>query len=139
MPLIDAVYTAEVYGTGPYAPHEPHLLLLPNDGITLRVELGNSRIWEDIGKSFGSHHKDGVLYAYGGPFKRGFMAPNAEVYDLVPTVLRSMGLPLPHTFDGRVLDELFAEGQQEDQAAAAAENGTGGGLARRKLKKLLEV
>jgi predicted AlkP superfamily phosphohydrolase/phosphomutase len=133
-PLIDAIYTNEVYGNGPYTPREPHLLLLPNEGITFRVELGNQSLWEDLGKSFGSHHKDGVFYAYGGPFKRGFKAPDAEIYDLVPTLLRAMELPLPHAFDGRILDELFIEKQHAEQSSPLE-----GGLAKRKLKKLLEV
>lgn len=133
-PLIDAIYTNEVYGNGPYTPREPHLLLLPNEGITFRVELGNQSLWEDLGKSFGSHHKDGVFYAYGGPFKQGFKAPDAEIYDLVPTLLRAMELPLPHTFDGRILDELFIEKQPAEQSSSLE-----GGLAKRKLKKLLEV
>jgi predicted AlkP superfamily phosphohydrolase/phosphomutase len=140
-PLIDAIYTTEVFGTGPYAPSEPHLLLLPTDGITFRMSLGNKRLWDeamvanDPGKRCGSHQKDGVLYAFGGGFKRGFKAPNAEIYDVVPTVLRGMGLPLPYAFDGRVLDELFVESKPNELALDAAE----GGLARRKLQKLLEV
>src|SRR6266487_1714734 len=135
--LIDEIYTTEVFGKGPYAPREPRLLLLANDSITFRMELGNTRIWEDIGKTFGSHHKDGVLYAYGGPFKRGFKAPNAEVYDLVPTVLKAMGLPFPYTFDGHVLDELFIEGKQVEQGLVAVGDGAAEGrLAQRKLKKL---
>ena len=69
--------------------------------------------------------------------KRGFKAPNTEIYDLVPTVLRSMGLPFPSTFDGHVLDELFAyEGKQVEEAAHSTAKS---GLARRKLNKLLEV
>jgi hypothetical protein len=107
--------------------------------VTFRVELGNERIWEDLGKAFGSHHKDGVLYAYGGPFKRGFKAPDAEIYDLVPTLLQSMGLPLPHAFDGRVLDELFVEKKQMELVPTMAENGEKGGLTKRKLQKLQEV
>ncbi|HLI05586.1 MAG TPA: alkaline phosphatase family protein [Ktedonobacteraceae bacterium] len=114
-PLIDAIYTNEVYGTGPFALREPHLLLLPQEGVTFRVEPGNSYLWEELGKSFGSHHKDGVLYAYGTRFKRGFKAPNAEIYDLVPTVLRAMNLPFLYPFDGRVLDELFIEHQGPEQ------------------------
>jgi hypothetical protein len=54
---------------------------------------------------------------------------------VVPTVLRGMGLPLPYAFDGRVLDELFVESKPNELALDAAE----GGLARRKLQKLLEV
>src|SRR5947209_12574633 len=136
-PLIDEIFTTEVYGTGSFAPREPHLLLLPNDGITFRMDLGNQRIWEDIGKSFGSHHKDGVLYAYGAGFKQGFSAPHAEIFDLVPTLLHSMSLPFPYKFDGRVLDELFVKDKQPEQKLVGAGTSVDGGLARRKLKKLL--
>jgi predicted AlkP superfamily phosphohydrolase/phosphomutase len=138
-PLIDEAFTTEVYGSGQFAPSEPHLLLLPNDDITFRVELGNERIWEDLGKAYGSHHKNGIFYAYGKDIKQGFKAPNAEIYDLVPTVLRSMGLPLPYAFDGRVLDELFVEQKAVEQHTAAEGKGAENGLARRKLKKLLEA
>jgi predicted AlkP superfamily phosphohydrolase/phosphomutase len=142
-PLIDATYTTEVYGAGLYAPPEQHLLLLPTDGITFNMGLGNKWLWNDefVGrdskKRRGSHQKDGVLYACGPGIKQGFKAPSAEVYDLVPTVLHSMGLPLPYEFDGRVLNDLFVERKQAEQTPAS--NGTEGGLARRKLKKLLEV
>jgi predicted AlkP superfamily phosphohydrolase/phosphomutase len=138
-PLIDAMYTTEVFGKGPYAPREPHLLLLPTDGITFRMNLGNTRLWDDANTTRGTHQKDGVLYAYGGGIKQGFKASNAELYDIVPTVLHSMGLPLPGPFDGRVLDELFVEHKQAEQASSTAVNGTESGLVRSKLKKLLEA
>ncbi len=144
-PLIDEIYTTEVYGEGPYAPKERHLLLLPTDGITFFTSLGNKWLWKDVNtgrdakKRRGSHQKDGVLYAYGRSFKHGFKAPNAEVYDLVPTVLKSMGLPLPYEFDGKVLETLFEESQQTVQTSTTADKNAEGGLARRKLKKLLEV
>ena len=75
-----------------------------------------------------------MLYAYGAPFKRGFTTSDAEIYDLVPTLLRAMDLPLPHAFDGRVLDELFVEKQQSELPATGE-----GKSARHKLKKLLEI
>lgn len=138
-PLIDEIFTTEVFGEGPFAPREPRLILLANEGITFRMDLGNQHIWEDIGKTFGSHHKDGVLFAYGGPFKQGFKAPNAEVFDIAPTVLQAMGLPFPYAFDGRVLEELFSESKQGEQKLVATGKSEEGGLARRKLKKLLEA
>lgn len=137
-PLIDVIYTTEVFGSGPYAPREPHLLLLAQDGITFRMEMGNEHIWEDIGKTFGSHQKNGVLYAYGAGFKRGFKAPNAEIFDVVPTLLQSMGLPFPYEFDGHVLNELFVEKQATEDGLVSAGKAAEGGLARRKLKKLLD-
>lgn len=136
-PLVDALYTTEVFGTGPYAPPERHLLLLPTDGITFRMNLGNKRWWDDANTTRGTHQKDGVLYAYGKGIKRGFKAPNAELYDIVPTILRSMELPLPSTFDGRILDELFVEKPQK--VASGSTPAPQQGLARKKLKNLLEA
>jgi predicted AlkP superfamily phosphohydrolase/phosphomutase len=145
--LLEAAYTTEVFGNGPYAPGEPHLLLLPQEGITFRRGLGNSRFWEDAtmthdpGKHSGVHQKDGVLYAFGRAFKQGFKAPPAEIYDLVPTILQSMGLPLPTPCDGRILEELFTgeelfmdqKKQQESDPIHSENNST----ALTKLKKRL--
>lgn len=135
--LVDALYTTEVFGVGPYAPPERHLLLLPTDGITFRMNLGNKRLWDDANTTRGTHQKDGVLYAYGKGIKRGFKAPHAELYDLVPTVLRSMELPLPGPFDGRVLDELFVE--KPLVATSDGKNASQQGIARKKLKNLLDM
>lgn len=144
-PLIDALYTTEVFGTGPYAPREPHLLLLPTDGMTFRMSLGNRRLWDnarlrhDLSKRCGIHHKDGVLYAYGAGIKRGFKAPRAEVFDLVPTVLHSMGLPVDQHFDGRVLDELFIEDDLTAQPVIGASNQANRDIVQRKLQRLLTL
>jgi predicted AlkP superfamily phosphohydrolase/phosphomutase len=142
-PLIEAIYTTEAFGTGPYAPREPHLLLLPAEGITFRLSLGNERFWDDArmrhdpNKRCGVHHKDGVLYAYGNGIKQGFNAPPAEVFDLVPTVLRSMGLPIPDGLNGHALDELFVASEQSEDRVKATANQAENDMVRRKLQKLL--
>jgi predicted AlkP superfamily phosphohydrolase/phosphomutase len=135
--LIDAVYTSEVFGQGPFAPREPHLLLLPNEGITFRMNLGSQWFWSQTSRVRGTHQKDGVLYAYGKDIRHGFKAPNSQIYDLVPTVLRAMDLPLPHTFDGRVLDELFVQ-QDQERLPVPVGNVRPESLTRQRLKKLLE-
>ena len=139
--LVDAVYTTEVFGQGPYAPAKPHLLILPNEGITFRMSIGNEHLWDDARtrhdpeKRCGVHHKDGVMYAYGGGVRAGFSAPNAEVYDLVPTVLHSMGLPLPEELDGHVLQHLFLEPSLARVQEHSLEESTNS-IVSRKLKKL---
>ena len=135
--LIDAVYTNEVFGEGPFALREPHLLLLPNEGITFRMNLGSQWFWSQTSRVRGTHQKDGVLYAYGRDIRHGFKAPNSQIYDLVPTVLRAMDLPLPHTFDGRVLEELFVQ-QDQERPPASVGKVRQEGLTRQRLKKLLE-
>jgi predicted AlkP superfamily phosphohydrolase/phosphomutase len=138
-PLVSELFTTEVYGKGPFAPPVPHLLLLPGEGVTISLKLGNEQFWDDAKmendarQRCGVHQKDGVLYAFGKDIKPGFKAPNAEIFDIVPTVLHSMALPLPHTFDGRVLEELFVEREQQPTDPSAE------GLTQRKLKKLLTL
>jgi arylsulfatase A-like enzyme len=61
------------------------------------------------------------------------------LYDIVPTILHSMGLPLPGQFDGCVLDELFVENKQVEQRSLEEVNGSESSLVRSKLKKLLEA
>jgi len=133
-PLIEALYTTEVYGAGPYAPREPHLLLLPSDGITFRTRLGNKRLWDDTNSTQGTHQKDGVLYAYGDNIKQGLQASPAEIYDIVPTVLHSLGLALSGVFDGRVLNEIIV-GQKKSGPAGRED----GGRIRQRLQGLLEA
>ncbi|HEY6284502.1 MAG TPA: alkaline phosphatase family protein [Ktedonobacteraceae bacterium] len=133
-PLIEAIYTTEVYGTGPYAPREPHLLLLPSDGITFRMRPGNKRLWDDTNSTQGTHQKDGVLYAYGNNIKQGTQASPVEIYDIVPTVLHSMSLPLPGAFDGRILHEIF-----EEQKEPGSPKPEGDGRTRQKLESLLAL
>jgi len=137
--LVDAIYTEEVFGEGPYAPREPHLLVLPTEGITFRMDLGNGDLWEESSRIRGTHQKDGVLYAYGAGIKQGSKGVEAEVFDVVPTVLHSMGLPLPHKFDGQVLDSLFIDtnpssfSHQPPDTVGEEERS----FARRRLQKLL--
>ena len=58
-----------------------------------------------VGQS-GKHHVEGVLIAAGGPVRRG-VAVNATQYDIAPTVLALLGLPVPRDMPGRVLDEIL--------------------------------
>jgi len=55
----------------------------------------------------GIHHLNGVLIAWGRPIKKGFKIQNASVFDITPTILALMGLPVPEDMDGRVLTEIF--------------------------------
>ncbi|GAC1381241.1 MAG: hypothetical protein NVS4B7_18760 [Ktedonobacteraceae bacterium] len=105
--LIDAIYGTEVFGQGPFEPREGHLLLLPTDGYTFTPTLGQPWLWEREKRLFGTHQKDGVLYAYGPHIKAGVKGAAVEIYDVVPTVLRAMNLPLPNDLDGRVIEDIF--------------------------------
>jgi hypothetical protein len=53
------------------------------------------------------HGPPGILLMRGGPVKRGLALRDANVYDLYPTVLYLLGLPVPEDAKGKVLLEAL--------------------------------
>ncbi len=49
------------------------------------------------------HGPPGVIMLAGGPVKRGYTLTDAHIYDVFPTLLHLLGLPVPEDGDGRVL------------------------------------
>jgi predicted AlkP superfamily phosphohydrolase/phosphomutase len=104
--LLADIHREDAFGSGPFAPQERHLMLIAAENTALRVELGRRNLW-DTCKPYGIHHPDGVLYLYGAGVKRGITIAPAHVYDIVPTILSSMQLPVPETLEGHVIAEAF--------------------------------
>lgn len=53
------------------------------------------------------HGPPGILLMRGGPVKRGLALQGADIYDLYPTVLYLLGLPVPQDAEGKVLLEAL--------------------------------
>jgi arylsulfatase A-like enzyme len=53
------------------------------------------------------HGPPGILLLQGGPVKRGEALQGATIYDLYPTVLYLLGLPVPQDAEGKVLLEAL--------------------------------
>lgn len=129
-PLVIEMHREDVFGRGPFSPSERHLILLSNENTMLLTDLGRKALWETGDISSGIHHPDGILYLYGAGVKAGVTIASQHVYDVVPTILSRMGLPLPDDLDGKIMEEAFEQ-------VPSTDTGTGGNsLARRKLKKL---
>ncbi len=129
-PLIAEVHREDAFGTGPFALHERHLVVLSNENISLPTELGRKSLWETSKASTGIHHPDGVLYLYGAHVKKGATIAPTDVYDVVPTILSIMDVPLPLELDGKVMDEAFEHPLSRDSGTNDES------LVMRKLKKL---
>lgn len=57
----------------------------------------------------GDHLINGVFYASGPHFKRGFVADDGSVLDLTPTLLYLFGMPSGKDMDGKVMEDIFVE------------------------------
>lgn len=77
--------------------------------------------------SMGNHHPDGIMMARGPNIRRGAEIDGASIIDMAPTVLHSMGLPVPGNMDGRVLTELFEKEFIEANPVIKDETGDEGG------------
>lgn len=50
---------------------------------------------------------NGILLLWGPGVKPGAVVQGTSLFDITPTVLHALGLPIPDDMDGRVLTEAF--------------------------------
>lgn len=106
-PLAVEIYREDAFGKGPFAPRERHLILLTGENITLQVKPGPKTFWNTWKVTDGIHQSDGVLYLYGANVKKNIAIAPSHVYDVAPTILSYLGLPLPQELDGKVITDAF--------------------------------
>jgi predicted AlkP superfamily phosphohydrolase/phosphomutase len=118
-PVIKRILRREEIFHGPYANEAADLLLdwwetshfstshsFPEDMLKPAVEI-RERSPSTRAEWGGTHRRDGILIAYGAPFKKGAEIQGARLIDMAPTILYLLGQPVPEDMDGRVLEELF--------------------------------
>lgn len=129
-PLLASVHREDVLGAGPYAPAERHLIVLPAENTLLSNKLGLKSLWETSNWSMGIHHPDGVLYLYGAQVKRGKMISPVHLFDIVPTILSRMDVPLPDNLAGTIMEEAFEQLPSEEPTLQEND------IVKQKLKRL---
>ncbi len=120
----------EVTETDDPAPGEPDLevresrrldpagvLLLPSGE---RVPL--ARILRRISDGPGTHELAGVLLAFGSGVAAGRTGWTADLYDVAPTILVLLGLPLPSDMPGRPIDDLLAASPPAERSVVPSYN-----------------
>ena len=84
-------------------------------------------IVSDHGYSFDGHEHHqappGVLLAAGPGVRPGALLDHASIFDVAPTVLAALGLPLSDELEGRVLTGLFLPGALPDRRSVARYEG----------------
>ncbi len=133
-PLAEAVYATDIYGVGPFRPPEEHIVLLPAPGTTFHLTTGRRNLWETLDEPKGVHEKEGIFYAWGTGIQRGAQVDPLQIYDLVPTVLHTLGVSANEPFDGRVAREIFVQPEGQN----GSDDGREEGLVAHKLKQLQE-
>ena len=101
-----AVRRDEVY-SGPFVERASDLYVYWNTEASMGEpprEVRARKFWWS-----GDHRPDGILICGGPGIRRGARLDSASVCDLLPTVMRAAGLPVPNNLDGQVVEKLFAD------------------------------
>lgn len=106
-PLTDKVWFREEVFHGEETKYAPHVLFRMQDYAVLgRQHLGSGSFFTDTRHHpIGFHRSDGIIMVSGKDIAPGYIQANME--DVMPTVLQSMALPIPDNLDGIVLDKIF--------------------------------
>jgi len=109
-PLFSEVYKREEIYEGENMKLAPDLIFLNQEikAIPLTSLTSGATLKPSTWRT-GHHSPDGVFIAAGHDIKRNFRAESLRVYDVAPTLLYSMGLPVDGDMDGFVRFEIFTE------------------------------
>ncbi|TET79105.1 MAG: hypothetical protein E3J41_02810 [Candidatus Cloacimonadota bacterium] len=108
--VIEKVVKKEEIYSGPYLDRSPDLFLFSKDSEydAFALMAQNTEIFCDHFKGqSGNHRLHGIFVANGYNIRPGIQIKNAKIIDILPTVLYSMGLPIPDDLDGRILKDIF--------------------------------
>ncbi len=110
--VIDQVYRREELFCGDYLEAAPDIIIVPRKydyyldagKRTCRLFIGSAN---DDYPIHSYHEPQGIFFMTGPDVIRGQNLGEISIYDIAPTVLHLLGLPLQQDFDGCVLYSLF--------------------------------
>ncbi len=108
--VVQGVYRREELYEGPFLEWLPDLVFDLGDGPYLASDAPMATtVLEPLPRDVlqGRHRPLGVLLAAGAGVRPGYRVEGARIVDVAPTLLYSLGLPIPDDLDGRPLVELF--------------------------------
>jgi len=90
---------------GPCTRLAPDIILVPKEGVLFDARVYSEPVYETY---CGEHNPQAMIALYGDSVSRNNAERfNITIYDIIPTVLAYLGLPIPYDSDGRVLRNLF--------------------------------
>jgi predicted AlkP superfamily phosphohydrolase/phosphomutase len=111
--VIATAYKREELYHGARLTHAPDIILHTNRAKYVsfgHADFGSNKLIEPSIGQTGHHMMEGIVILQGEGIKPGLTLQGAHIIDLAPTALYWLGLPVPASMDGRVLQEAFAAG-----------------------------
>jgi len=110
--VVGKVFKKEEIYSGRYLDRAADIIFLPRRAEMLAFadfEFSSNRLLEQPYAISGTHRMNGILLVAGKNIRKRVRIQGAAITDIAPTILCSLGLPIPDDMDGRVLTEIFNE------------------------------
>ena len=103
--VIEAVYEKSEIYWGPYLEEAPDLVVVPREGFTMQDNPLASRVVEEVGEGgwIADHTTRGLILVRGHCTGSRGRVSSASIYDVAPTIMEFLGIPIPEDLDGRSL------------------------------------
>ena len=109
--LVTEIHFGKDIYSGKQAPSGPDIMIFMRNSRVCaygNTEFASNR-WLTPSERTGWHRMHGVLIASGPGIKQGGPVEGCRLWDIYPTIMAVMGLPLPRDLDGRVLDAVVTQ------------------------------
>jgi predicted AlkP superfamily phosphohydrolase/phosphomutase len=104
--IVSEVWTREQVFAGPKMELAPDLTLTLRDHSFFSVRRGDT-ILRKRPRIMGTHHPEGIFIAGGPGIRQGNSVGSLQLVDIAPTILYSLGIPVPEDLEGTVLEPIF--------------------------------
>lgn len=105
-PVVSQVFLREDAFPGMMCEQAPDLTLILNDGCSMSVTR-SSDLKKPRDEISGIHRPEGIFISCGPGIRKGQRIGALQIADTAPTVLHSLGLPIPNDLEGRVAVAAF--------------------------------
>jgi predicted AlkP superfamily phosphohydrolase/phosphomutase len=109
--VVESVFRSNDVYRGRYVDRAPDLMFVTR-GMEYKAlglsDFTSPRVLEPVYGCTGNHRMEGILAVRGqGVINEAGTAIGAAIEDLAPTILYTLGVPVPPDMDGRVLESIF--------------------------------
>jgi predicted AlkP superfamily phosphohydrolase/phosphomutase len=115
--VTEVMYREETF-PGPRMTGAPDLTLVLRDRSFLSVLRADAPLKRRTAP-YGTHHPDGVFLAHGPGIRKGVQIPAAPIVNISPTLLYSLGIPVPSAMEGKInataFEQTFLESNPFDE------------------------
>jgi predicted AlkP superfamily phosphohydrolase/phosphomutase len=108
-PFVIKAWTKDEAFSGPFDALAPDITLTLDEGAAVSI-LRSNEIVARRAIPLGNHRWDGIFVAAGPTIRQGERVDEVSLLDLAPTILYSLGVPIPDDVSGRLPESIFKTG-----------------------------